>query len=139
MMQLSAHGRLGQDPRVVDTKSGKLMTVASIAVDLPTRSEGETHTLWLGIVGFGRLADLLAKHAKGETLSVCGRAQHNTFTDRDGTAREQLQVIADTIVSARSARPSGGKRKAAASDAAPAAAASSSEESAPAFDDEIPF
>lgn len=61
MMQLAAYGRLGQDPRAIDTRTGKSMTVASIAVDMSNA--------------------------------------------RDGEEREQLQVVADSLVSAAHGAP----------------------------------
>ena len=109
MMHASAYGRLGQDPRTIETKTGKTMAVASLAVDIAR--EEETGPLWLGIVAFERKATELMRHAKGECLSVYGRVQRNTYTTRDGAAREQLQIVADAIVSARTVRP-GNARKA---------------------------
>jgi len=35
MMTAAIYGRLGQDPKRLDTSSGKLMVVASMAVTLP--------------------------------------------------------------------------------------------------------
>ena len=49
MMRLAVHGRLGQDARLVDTKSGKAMAVASIAVDLPDKA-GDYRTEWPQVV-----------------------------------------------------------------------------------------
>jgi len=100
---ISVWGRLGQDPKAIDTSSGKPMTVASLAVAIGSSEKEET--LWLGVVAFGGLAEILAKHAKGDTLSVSGRLQRRTWTDRDGAERQDLRVIADAVVSARAARP----------------------------------
>lgn len=132
MMHIAAYGRLGQDPREITTKSGKSMAAASIAVTLTDR-QGEEHTQWLGLVAFGRVADLLLKHAKGELLSVSGRVQANVYE-----GRVELQVIADSILSARTARPSGGKRKGQADATAANGQQPAGAGGAP-FDDEIPF
>lgn len=109
MMAASAYGRLASTKQV-ETRTGTTMAVAQLAVEVPDRS-GDGHTLWLGIVCFGRTAEALLRHSKGDLLSVVGRVQLNPYTDREGTEREQLQIIADAIVSARTVRP-GGKRKA---------------------------
>ncbi|HEX2796054.1 MAG TPA: single-stranded DNA-binding protein [Immundisolibacter sp.] len=66
----------------------------------------------LGIVAFGKLADLLLRHAKGDLLSASGRMQVRRWTDTDGTGREQLQLVADALVSARTVRPGGGRKRA---------------------------
>lgn len=110
MMVASIHGRLGQDPRAIETRSGKPMTVATIAVDLQDRN-GESATQWVGVVAFGRLADDLLRHTKGECIAVSGRCQSNTWTNGSGETQTQLQLVADTIVSARAARPNGGRKR----------------------------
>ena len=86
--QLSAYGRLGRDPRPVETSSGKAMTVASLAVTIESRESGETGegTLWLDVVSFGRVADDLARHAKGDLVSVAGRMQPGIRRDGRGHA-----------------------------------------------------
>lgn len=99
---IAAWGRLGQDPKAVETKTGKAMTVSSLAVSL-----GEEQTLWLGLVAFGGAAETLSKHAKGDCLSVSGRLQKRSWTDREGKAREDLQLVVESLVSARTVRPGG--------------------------------
>lgn len=101
--QLAAWGRLGSDPKAIDTKSGKPMTVATIAADV-----GDEAPEWFGLVAFGSQAEALAAHHKGETVSASGRVHRRKWTDNTGAEREQLQVIADSLISARSTRPAGG-------------------------------
>lgn len=113
---LAAYGRLGNDPRAIETKSGKPMTVATLAVDV---GEADAPPLWLGIVAFGKLADELLKHHKGDMLSASGRLQVRQYTGSDGAQREQWQVVADALVSARTVRP-GARKARPAGDAAPA-------------------
>ena len=133
MMQASIHGRLGKDPKPIETKTGKPMTKASVAVDVSQRDSEAT--LWVRVVAFGRLADALAKHAKGETLSAAGRFELSRWTDAEGNERENWQLIADALVSARTVRP-GGKRGARGNGNASTAPANGGE-SAP-FNDELP-
>ena len=160
---LAVYGRLGSDPREHETRKGGAMATASLAVNVPDRSQGAedgaTETLWFNVVAFGRVAESLAQHAKGDPVSVSGRLQWSRWTDRDGDEREQWQVLADALVSARTVRPGGGRRKSkgdgngrdrddvrsrgegagwpGVTEPAPA---SSSPSSAPAdFDDDIPF
>jgi single-strand DNA-binding protein len=52
----------------------------------------------------------LTQVRKGETASAIGRVDLNRRTGQDGQQYEALQLIADTIVSARSARPGGRKK-----------------------------
>lgn len=107
-MQAAAYGRIGQDPRSISTKSGKTMATASIAV---TVGDHDDPPLWLGVVAFGNAADDLLRQGKGDLISVSGRVQRNSWTSPSGEKREQLQIVADSIVSSRTVRPSGGKRR----------------------------
>ena len=136
-MQASAYGRLGQDPRPIATSTGKTMVVASVAVDAGRGESTDSPPLWLGVVAFGRVAEELARHGKGDLISVSGRVQRNDWTGKDGTRHEQLQIVADSLVSARTVRP-GGRRKASGSTNTKASARTGSSDGLP-FDDELPF
>lgn len=107
--QVACYGRLGRDPEMRTSQSGKEWCSASIAVDASLGQDDPP--LWLKIVCFGRVAETLAKHQKGDLLSVSGRLEVSRWTDREGKAREQLQVIADTVISARTVRPGGGRKR----------------------------
>lgn len=134
MMQIAAYGRLGQDPREITTSTGKAMAVASIAVTLTGRG-GEEYTEWLGVVTFGKVAEALLRHSKGDLISASGRAQRDVYTTSSGERREQLQLVCDAIVSARTVRPSGGRRK---SETTGDGSREPADDDAP-LDDEIPF
>ena len=110
--QIAAYGRLGQNPRVHETRSGQAMTTASLAVTVEARGDVEDErTLWLGVAAFGRVAEDLARHAKGDPVSLSGRLQLSRYTTRDGEARESWQCIADAVVSSRCVRPRSGRRR----------------------------
>ena len=90
------------------------MTAARLAVSVECRDGGgETgeETLWLSVLAFGRCAEDLARHAKGEPVSVSGRVRLDRYQSREGEDRETWQVLADAVVSSRSVRPWGGRRK----------------------------
>ncbi|MEF5248905.1 AlpA family phage regulatory protein [Escherichia coli] len=63
----------------------------------------------LSVLAFGRQAEALAKHRKGELLSVAGNMQVSQWTGQNGETRRGWQVIADSVISARTARPGGKK------------------------------
>ena len=133
MMTLSAYGRLGRDPKPITTRTGTAMAVASLAVTVSLREDGETvdATQWVNITAFGKVADDLARHSKGEMLSVIGRAQLNRYRPQDGATRDDLGIVADSLMSARTSRPSGKRTTSSASSASPPAAE-------PEFNDDIP-
>lgn len=108
--QISAYGRLGADPVQRQSQADKPWATASIAVQL---AEGDdTPPQWFQLVTFGRTAETLARHTKGDLLSVSGRLQLSRWQDHDGKDQERLQIVADTVLSARSVRPGGRKREA---------------------------
>ncbi len=107
-MQAAIYGRIGQAPRSIDTKSGKTMVVASVAVNI---GDHDDPTLWVGIVAFGRAGEELLRHDKGDLVSASGRVQRNSWTSPSGEKREQLQVVADSVISSRTVRPNNGRNK----------------------------
>ncbi|MBV7077882.1 single-stranded DNA-binding protein, partial [Escherichia coli] len=57
------------------------MAMASMAVPLPcSQADDGTATMWLSVLAFGRQADALAKHQKGELVSVAGNMQVSQWT-----------------------------------------------------------
>ncbi len=86
-----------------------MWVTASLAVALA--DDDNAPPQWLQLVAFGRVAETLARHAKGDLVSVSGRLQLNRWQDRDGKDHERLQVIADTVLSAKTTRPAGGRRR----------------------------
>lgn len=139
--QLAAHGRLVADPQAKTTHSGTPMSFARLAVTVPchTSESGET-TLWLSVVAFGRQADALSKHRKGELISVSGTMQSSLWTGKDGETHQDWQVVADSVISARTVRPGGRKgQQGQATDALNRAKEQAHEDQTPLFDDEVPF
>ena len=120
---VSAYGRLTGDPRAIETQTGNPMTVGRLAVALPCRENGEDGeaAAFFGLVAFGEPAESLARHVKGDTVGAFGRIKINRFTNRDGEAREELSIMADGLVSARTVRPVGGRKNEAAATATAAA------------------
>lgn len=107
--QIAAYGRLGADPVQRQSQAGKAWATASIAVTLAEDSDAPPQ--WFGVVAFARTAETLCRHAKGDLVSISGRLQLNRYRDRDGNDRQQMQVIADTVISARTVRQAGGRRQ----------------------------
>ncbi|MEH5014625.1 single-stranded DNA-binding protein [Phytobacter diazotrophicus] len=108
--QISAYGRLVADPQTRTTNSGTSMAMARLAVSLPCNAaEAGEATFWLGVIAFGKQADALARHIKGDLVSVAGTMQINQWTGQDGGMQQGYQVVADSVISARTARPGGRK------------------------------
>jgi single stranded DNA-binding protein len=104
--QIAAYGRLVADVQSKTTSNGNTMAFCRMAVSLPCHSaENGEAPFWLGVVAFGKQADALARHSKGELVSVSGAMQVNQWTTQDGSTTAGYQVVADSVVSARTARP----------------------------------
>ena len=82
-------------------------------------------------------------------VSASGRLKINRYTNRDGEAKEELNILADGLVSARTIRPGGAQNRKPATQAAspPAPLPSTGPEptepppvpEGPITDDDIPF
>lgn len=107
--QIAAYGRLGADPVSRQSQAGKAWATASIAVSLAEDDEGQPQ--WFGVIAFGRTAETLCRHVKGDLVSISGRLQLSRYRDRDGNDREQMQVIVDSVISPRTVRQRGGRRQ----------------------------
>ncbi|AXD08084.1 single-stranded DNA-binding protein [Salmonella enterica] len=78
--QIAAYGRLVADPQTKTTSKGTSMTMARMAVLLPcSASQDGQATLWPGVLAFGKQADTLAKHTKGDVVSIGGTMQVNQW------------------------------------------------------------
>ena len=131
--QLAAHGRLVAEVQTKTTGNGTCMAFARMAVPLPCRTSdnGET-TMWLGITAFGKQADFLSRHQKGDLISVSGAMQINQWTGQDGTSQSGYSLVAESIISARTVR-GGGRKPAKTGGANPPPAGSGD------FSDDVPF
>lgn len=92
--QISAYGRLVADPQTRTTGKGTNMAMVRLAVSLPCNAaeDGEA-TFWLGVIAFGKQADALAKHRKGELVSVAGNMQINQWTGQDGGTQQGFRSL----------------------------------------------
>ena len=135
--QTSLYGRLTVDPQPHQTRTGTAMTSAKLAVDLPCKEDPEGKaTWWVSLLAFGKQAELLAGHHKGDMVSASGQLQLNRWKAQDGTQRETHQLIADTLISAKTVRPG---RKTSTANHLPPTASAKYPGDVPPFDDDLAF
>ncbi|WP_191938390.1 single-stranded DNA-binding protein [Pantoea agglomerans] len=109
--QIAAHGRLVAEVQTRTTGNGNQMAMARMAVNLPCRSNDDGQaTLWLAVTAFGKQADFLARHNKGDLISVSGSLNVSMWTGNDGQTHSGYQVLADSVISARTVRGGGGRK-----------------------------
>ncbi|WP_102204094.1 single-stranded DNA-binding protein [Escherichia albertii] len=107
--QIAAYGRLVADPQLKTTSKGHKWRWRVWRSPAVQQADDGTATMWLSVLAFGRQADALARHHKGELVSVAGNMQVSQWTGQNGETRQGWQVIADSVISARTARPGGKK------------------------------
>jgi single-strand DNA-binding protein len=103
-------GRLGKDPDFSVTTAGTPLAKFSLAVDQYKGKAQEKETLWLNIVAWDRLAELVEKYTeKGRLVMVQGRLDINAYTDKEGVKRQGVQIVASSVqlLDSKSTSPGG--------------------------------
>jgi len=95
-------GRLGQDPEVRNTNSGKKVVNISVAVDKSYKKDGEwvNKTTWLKCVSFNEnLVEYLSKnYTKGQEVVVKGEEiTASAYTNKEGKTEASLEMVLDSI------------------------------------------
>jgi single-strand DNA-binding protein len=94
-------GRLGRDPEMRFTPSGRAVTNFTMATnEVWTDQSGERQerTEWHRIVTWGKLAENCAKLlSKGKLVYVEGRLQTRSWDDKDGNKRYTTEIIANNM------------------------------------------
>lgn len=89
-------GRLTRDPEVRYTQGSEPRAIArySLAVNRRFKRDGQPDADFINIVAFGRDGEFAEKFLKkGMQISVVGRIQTGSFTDKDGNKRYTTDVI----------------------------------------------
>lgn len=82
-------GWLVANPKTRTTGKDNTLTTAQLAVSMPCHAaqNGEA-TFWLAVVAFGKQSDALAKHQKGNMISVAGNMQLSQWKGQDAPQNE---------------------------------------------------
>ena len=99
MNNVTLIGRLTRDPDVRYT-SGSQMAVArfTIAIDRPTRQNGDRPTDFPSIVVFGKQAEKCEKYLKkGRLVGVEGRIQTGSYQNKNGDTVYTTDVVANRV------------------------------------------
>ena len=90
-------GRCGKDPEMRMTPNGVPVTTVTIAVDRDF-GKGEKETDWFDIVAWNGTAKFLADNfSKGRMITIVGRLQNRSWTDKDGNKRKTTEIVAESI------------------------------------------
>ena len=92
--QCSFIGRLGKDPEMNYTPSGKAVTKFSLAVDQGKQQQ----PLWLTIVCWNELAERMHEYlSKGQLVFVQGKLVQRSYVDKTQVKRVAIEIIASTV------------------------------------------
>lgn len=95
-------GRLGRDPEMRYTPSGRPVTTFSMATSRTwNTSEGEkrTETEWFNVVAWGSLAEICKQYlTKGMQVYVEGRLQTRHWDDPDGNKHASTEIVANEMI-----------------------------------------
>lgn len=94
-------GRLGRDPEMRYTPSGKPVTSFSVAVSRSyTKAEGERAevTDWFNVVAWGRLAEICSQYlTKGSMVYVEGRLETRSWEGDNGQKHYRTELVANDV------------------------------------------
>jgi single-strand DNA-binding protein len=132
MNNVNIIGRLGSDPEIRHTPSGKTVATLNLAVD---DGWGENKkTVWLGVTLWGATADLAGKAlAKGDRVGITGRLSQEEW-EKDGKKQRKTKVTAEAMHLLEAKRTSTAEQEHARPSPAPADQAPADDE-----EDDIPF
>lgn len=106
MNKIFLMGRLTRSPELTTSQSGSNVCRFSIAVDRRFKKDGDSDTAdFFNVVAFGKTAEFVEKwFDKGMKIMVCGRAEMNKYTDKEGNNRSSLSIICEEVHFADSQR-----------------------------------
>jgi len=95
-------GRLGRDPEMRYTPSGRPVTSFSLATSRSwntSNGERRTETEWFTIVAWGSLAEICKNHlTKNQQVYIEGRLQTRHWEDAEGNKHSATEVIANEMI-----------------------------------------
>jgi single-strand DNA-binding protein len=95
-------GRLGRDPEMRYTPSGRPVTTFTVATSRSwNTSEGErkVETEWFNVVAWSNLAEICKQYlTKGQQVYVEGRLQTRTWDDSEGNKHTSVEIVANEMI-----------------------------------------
>jgi single-strand DNA-binding protein len=95
-------GRLGQEPEMRYTPSGRPLTKFQLATNRSWKSadgEKKTETEWFNVVAWGKLAEICNQYlSKGQQVYIEGRLHTRQWQDEEGGNHSSVEVIAQEML-----------------------------------------
>lgn len=95
-------GRLGRDPEMRYTPSGKPVTTFSVATHRSWNTSGgerRTETEWFNVVAWGSLAEICKEYlSKNRLVYIEGRLQTRRWDDAEGVKHTSVEIVANEMI-----------------------------------------
>jgi len=95
-------GRLGHDPEMRYTPSGRPLTKFQLAVNRSWKSadgEKKSETEWFNVVAWGKLAEICNQYlTKGQQVYIEGRLHTRQWQDEESGNHSAVEVIAQEML-----------------------------------------
>lgn len=103
-------GRLTHDPQLRTTPNGKNVCDFQIAVTKRFKpTDGSPDADFFRVIAWGPTADFVSNYlTKGRLIGVDGRIQSRKYTASDGTNRDVVEIVAETVQSLERPRDDSG-------------------------------
>lgn len=94
--QVTLIGRVGHNPEIRVSQSGKKVCRLSVATD--AFRGGQRATDWHNVVCFEKVAENCERFVqKGSVVGVVGSIQYSEYTGKDGVKKTAANIIADRV------------------------------------------
>lgn len=92
-------GRLGSDPELKTTTTGKQVASFSIAVEKKFKpQDGSSDADWFRVSCWEKQAEFVCNYlGKGRLVAISGRLQQRSYTTQEGQQREVVEIVADEV------------------------------------------
>lgn len=103
-------GHVGREPEQRYTQSGQMLCSFSVAVNPPGKRQPDgsyvdSETDWYRVTCFGKTAERAMEIMKGQVVHVRGNFKTDRWTAQDGTARTNLDILADRVTNLAPRQP----------------------------------
>jgi single-strand DNA-binding protein len=93
-------GRLGNDPEINFTQTGRAVANLSVAVT-PTTKDGDKwidkDTIWFRVSLWRNAEAAVNEFVKGDLVTVAGKFAYTTYTTKEGATKTALEIDADYV------------------------------------------
>jgi len=100
-------GHLGQDAELRSVGNDLLICTTSLATNRVWDKDGDKkeETDWHFLKAFGKTAEILGEHKKGDMIYIRGRVSYNKWVDEEGKNRKSTEIIANLVYKIEKKKP----------------------------------